>query len=949
MAIPTRDKTPACEQCGAPLLDMGEGEGCLNCLLSTGIGDESEDSWALPNEPVRRIYQHYEILTRLDGSLWELGRGAMGVTYKARDVNLDTFVALKVTNVRFSARPEARRRFLHEAQAAAQLRHPNVASVFHFGTIDDTAPAAEATSGGKSHGGDCFYTMELVDGESLETRLRRTGPLDVELALEIALQVARALAAAEKRRLVHRDLKPSNIMLAVNADIFPAHAIADNRQVSVKVIDFGLAKLAGGERDLTTTGRFLGTPAFSSPEQKLAGGVDRRSDIYSLGATLWYSLTGKLPGVRPANTPLPVEQLTRRRVPAPVIALLRLMLAPDPEDRPHSAVELTVMLQRCLDAVDNVTPSFHRRARRWAVAAGSFAALLVGAFIHFAPSSAPQDKSIAVLPFRNLSNDPANAFFAEGVQDDILSRLVKVRDLKVINHVGAARFGANSTRDLRAIGQTLGVRHLLEGSLRRAGDRVLLHVSLIDTRDGHEVWSEGYDRKLVDAINLQGELASKIADALDAKLSPRERGDVRASSTRNPDAYVLYLRGRKLEKSPAFSIPAYEGAEALYRQAVALDSGFALAHARLAITLGLLYRFRGPTESLEIRAYAEAREALRLDPDLGEAHLAQALYHYRIEHDFDRALPELKAACRLLPNDTEAEVTIAFIHRRRGEWREARKDQERALARDPLNFEYEHELNATACLVRDWPSAAGHAARASVLAPKMDPLRGERALVAFWQDGNLVPAQEFFRNLNGFGDPEGNLVWGHWDAAMLARDFANARSAIDSFPLETLPSVLGAPVPKAYLNGCIWLAQGENARAQELFEAARPSLEAETLAHPNDAMRHARLGLLYAYMSRKADAIREGERATQLVPVSEDAIDGHQWLCNLALIHARVGDTEQALSMVASLLRQPGCVSPLNEASLTLWDLRLRWQWDPLRKDGRFQKILANPEPATIY
>ena len=472
-------------------------------------------------------------------------------------------------------------------------------------------------------------------------------------------------------------------------EVLPAHdALGDNRQVSVKVIDFGLAKLAGDEKDSTTNGRFLGTRAFSSPEQKLAGGVDRRSDIYSLGATLWYSLTGKLPGVHPADMSLPVDRLTGRRIAAPVSALLRLMLAPDPEDRPHSAVELTEALQGCLEAVRNTRRSSQRRARRWAVASGlSLAAALVGALVHFAASPAPQ-KSLAVLPFRNLSNDPVNAFFVEGVQDDILSRLVKIRDLKVINHVGASRFPADAPRDLRAIGRTLGVRHLLEGSLRRAGDRVLLHVSLIDTRDGHEVWSEGYDRKLEDAINLQGELASKIADALDAKLSPRERGDVRASSTRNPDAYVLYLRGRKLERNPAFSISAYEGAEALYRQAVALDPSFALAHARLAITLGLLYRFRGPIESLETRAHAEAREALRLDPDLGEAHLAQGLCHYRIERDFDRALPELETAGRLLPNDTEAEVTTAFIHRRRGEWREARRDQERALARDPLNYEY---------------------------------------------------------------------------------------------------------------------------------------------------------------------------------------------------------------------------------------------------------------------
>ncbi|MGH8094665.1 MAG: protein kinase domain-containing protein [Chthoniobacterales bacterium] len=947
MPISTRDKTPACEQCGAPLLNLAVAGSCLNCLLSTGIEDGLEHFRVSSNEPPGRVYQHYEILGHPDGSIWELGRGPTGVTYKARDINLDTPVALKVIDTLFWADPAARRRFLHEVQAAAQLHHPNVAGVFHIGMINSASGAQALANAEDSQGGDCFYAMEFVEGESIEQRLRRTGPLKAALVLEIALQVARALAAAEKRGLFHRDLRPSNIMLADQEENDP---LGNNERVWVKVIDFGLARLATGEKDSSVNVSLLGAPAFSGPEERTVSRIDGRSDIYSLGATLWYSLTGNIPGERSPKTPLPLNQLARHDVPSPVIALLKSMLAIEPEHRPDSAAELTEALQQCLDTLSDAARLSRGRTRRWAVGAvASLAAALVGVAIYFAPSSAPEDKSIAVLPFRNLGNDPANAFFAEGVQDDILSRLVKIRDLKVINHLGTSRYPADAPRDLGAIARTLGVRHLLQGGLRLAGDRVVLHVSLIDARDGQELWSASYDRKLVDAINLQGELASNIADALDAKLSPRERGEVRARPTRNPDAYVLYLRGRKLERNPAFSITGFEGAETLYRQAVALDPGFALAHARLAITLGLLHRFRGPTEELEAGARAEAREALRLEPELGEAHLAQGLYQYRIERDFNRALPELEIARRLLPNDSEVEETIAFIYRRLGEWRQARVDQERALAGDPLNFEYERELNATACLLRDWHPAAKHAAQASTLAPKLDTLRGEWALVALWQSGNLAPLREFFHDLSGFGDPEGNLAWARWDAAMLARNFADARKAIDYFPLATLPSVMGAPVPKAYLKGCAWLAQGENARAQELFEIARPSMEAETLAHPNDAMRHARLGLLYAYMGRKTDAIREGERAARLMPVSQDAIDGHEWRCNLALIHARVGDTDVALSMVESLLQQPGCVSPNNEACLTLWDLRLRWQWDPLRKDAVFQRILAGPEPATIF
>jgi len=966
MLAPGENGILHCEQCGAPLPTVIGAEGCLNCLLSAGIAPDDAEEISSPFESGTRFYQHYEILTRPDGSRWELGRGAMGVTYKARDVNLDTPVALKIINARFSARPDARRRFLHEAQAAAQLRHPNVASVYHFGTVNQLPDPSRgaATPEENADAGDCFYTMEFIEGETLEARLRRGGPLAPILALEVGLQVARALAAAEKRGLVHRDLKPANIMLAAEEEETSGGARGQGHTGSwVKVIDFGLAKLARAGSDAEPTRRFLGTLAFSSPEQRETRTVDARSDIYSLGATLYYALTGKaLVGLRssaailgePAAEALPVDDLMEHGIPATVVSLLQLLLASDPKDRPQSAVALQQALQRSLNDLRGTS---HRvaqasgRGRRWTLAAGLvLAASLIGSAIYLiAPSLPTTEKSIAVLPFRNLGGDPANAFFAEGVQDDILSRLGKIRDLKVISRLGTSRYTADKPRDFRAIARTLGVRHLLEGSLRRENNRVRLDVSLVDAKDGREVWSETYDRKLAEAINLQGELASDVADALNVRLTPHERLDVRSKATRDPDAYVLYLQALKLEKNPAFEVSAYGAAEVLYSQAVAVDPAFALAHARLATTLGLLYRFRAPSEELKTRAHAEAREALRLQPDLAEAHLAQGLCFYRIDRDFARALPELETAQRLLPNDTEAEMTIAFIHRRRGEWRAARAGQEHALARDPLVPEYEHELHATACLLRDWPAAVAHAERALALAPQMEPLKGERALVDFWQKGDLSLLRKFFSEMTNYGDVEGNLTWARWDAAMLGRDFKTAQAAIDGFPFETLPSVLSAPVPKSYLEGCICLAQGEDARAAKFFEMARPSMEAETLAHPGAALRHARLGLLYAYMGRKADAIREGKRAVELTPVSDDAIDGHQWLCNLALIHARVGDTDEAISMISALLREPGCVMPLDEESLSLWDLRLRWQWDPLRKDTRFQELLAEPEQPTFY
>ena len=284
-------------------------------------------------------------------------------------------------------------------------------------------------------------------------------------------------------------------MLTADGETIPARdLLGSSVRVRVKVIDFGLAKLAGDGKDSSVAGCSLPAPFFSNPGQRASDGVDSRSDVYSLGATLWYSLTGKLPCNRPLETPLPMDQLAGHDIPGPVIALLKSILTPAPANRSCSAVELTEALQRCLSAVSNATRFSRGRARRWALASGlGLVAALIGLAIYLTPaSSSLEEKSIAVLPFRNLSDDPANAFLAEGVQDDILSRLVKIRDLKVISRLGTSRYAAEAPRDLRAIGRTLGARHLLEGSLRRDGNRVRLHVSLVDTRDGHEVWSDAY-------------------------------------------------------------------------------------------------------------------------------------------------------------------------------------------------------------------------------------------------------------------------------------------------------------------------------------------------------------------------------------------------------------------------------------------------------------------------
>ncbi len=367
---------------------------CLHCLLRGGIAADDGETAVSPADFGRR-FEHYEILARADGSPWELGRGAMGVTYKAIDVNLRVPVALKVINGRFSGQPGARQRFLREAQSAAQLWHPNVASVFHFGTVN-LLPEPNGTTNAAGENidvGDCFYAMEFIEGETLEKRLRRTGPLTPLLALELAVQVTRALAAAERRGLVHRDLKPSNIMLQAEEEGALGN---DRRRASaeawVKVIDFGLAKAATEADEPPASAHFLGTPQFASPEQIGGDEVDGRSDIYSLGSTLWYSLTGKVPFPNrsaselhrgAASPPPPVAQLVERNIPPPLIALLESMLANNPEDRPASAVALGEALQNCLENLaggDSPAGVSFRHGGRKRILAGALglAAILAG-------------------------------------------------------------------------------------------------------------------------------------------------------------------------------------------------------------------------------------------------------------------------------------------------------------------------------------------------------------------------------------------------------------------------------------------------------------------------------------------------------------------------------------------------------------------------------------------
>src|SRR5213080_3415242 len=504
-----------CAICGRPLTQIGPKGECLRCLADLGFLSGSQEPGRF--ETPRRLtpgplkYDHFEVEVGVDGFPIELGSGAIAITYRARDTVLNSVVALKVIDRKVAKMPGVRSRFLREARAAAQIRHPNVARVSHYGEQD----------------GECFYVMELVEGETLEARIRRDGPMPLALALEIIEQTARALAAAEACGVVHRDIKPANIMLESD----PSGALI------VKVIDYGIAKVVGAEAERgaeKTQPGFIGTPAFASPEQFAGAGqsrIDTRSDIYSIGVTLWYLLCGRTPFVGGTmeeirgrqTSELPLEQLRSLHLPGQVISLLKSMLAPNPKDRPQTARDLLSAVHRCYARFNPEARSRRRRAML-ARAALTFAigAVALGTWLYQrARSFTPMERSIAVLPFENLSSDKENAYFAEGIQDEILTRLSKIADLKVISRTSTQNY-KSAPENLREIAKQLGVAHILEGSVQKSADAVRVNVQLIKAANDSHLWSDTFDRKQTDIFSVESEVAKAIADQLRAKLTGQE-------------------------------------------------------------------------------------------------------------------------------------------------------------------------------------------------------------------------------------------------------------------------------------------------------------------------------------------------------------------------------------------------------------------------------------------
>jgi len=919
-----------CPQCGAiTRLDHGT---CINCLLREGLEAEGEASRQAFESVLEEAnvsdkewrLGHYEILE-------EIGRGGMGVIYRARQQHSRRIVAVKRILAHQMNSHETLVRFRREAEAVASLDHPNILPIYEVSESEEGLP---------------FFSMKYATGGSLRAAAPPLRTTHRE-CVRVMAKVARGIAYAHGKGVLHRDLQPGNILLDGNGEPM--------------VSDFGLAKWLDQNSDLTRTLETLGTPGYIAPEQAECAATDLTSaaDIYSLGAILFYLLSGRPPFVGPnvlsvihqaAATPAPRLRSLVPSLDRDLETIVAHCLESDPNARYQSAGALTDDLERWL----RHEPIWARRVgvlahgRKWVrrnptstVLVASLVALGAVVGVMFWESQLPRPvpplpAGIAVLPFENLSAEPENAFFTDGVQDEILNDLAKIADLKVISRTSVMQYKSGVKRNLRQIANELGVAHVVEGNVQRAANRVRVTAQLIDARTDTHLWVERYDRPLDDVFAIQSEIAKAIAGQLQAKLSPAEKSAIEQPPTTNLIAYDRYLRAKKLGAVQTARVPReMREVTRLLDQAVAYDSTFLLAYCELAKAHAYAYHLGVDRTPARVALAKAARDAaLRLGPDRGEPHLAAADVAFHCDLDYETALKEVAIARRSLPNDASVFALPAYIHRRQGHWEDCARDLERAVQLDPRNVWLLQDAAQTYQFERRYPEAAAAWDRTLGVATGDPNTRVWRTLVDLDSRADTRSTHDVIQRIVTEDPSAVDSIAEHWlFVALCRRDAAEMARALASLPPEGIIR-RDLLMPRSFCEGLVARARGDVPGAETAFATAHAEMEKVVREQPDYAQALCVLGMIDAALGRKEDAIREGRRAVEFLPVTKDMMAGGVVLANLAIIYAWTGEKDLALTQLATAIRFP------SSNFLSYGQLKLHPYWDPLRGDPRFEKLL---------
>ena len=859
-----------------------------------------------------------------------LGAGGMGEVYRARDSKLKREVAVKVLPQSLAADPDALARFEREALAVAALSHPNILSIFDFGTQDGIA----------------FAVTELLEGETLRGKLD-TGPIAQRQAIDYALQAAKGLSAAHEKGIVHRDLKPENLFVSKDGHL--------------KILDFGLAKKveavtpeektsAATGSGHTEPGTVMGTMGYMSPEQVRGLPVDHRSDLFSLGAILYEMLSGKRAFKRDTASdtiaailkedPPELTQSGRNISPA-LDHIVKHCLEKDRSRRFQSAQDIAFALSETSSPTTvsgaQVVARPPSKKKLFLTVAAIAVLAAVGVFLirrpHRGGGEAGGVKRVAVLPFENLGA-PEDDYFADGIADEVRGKLTSLPGIEVIAR-GSSTPYAKTKKTPQEIARELDARYLLAATVRwqksGSGNRVQVRPELIEIKESGAPasrWQQSFDASLTDVFQVQSEIAAKVAESLGVALAAGEEARIAEKPTQDLEAYDAFLKGEEACAS-CIDPPSLRKALISYEQAVALDPEFAQAWARIASAKALLYANAVPTPELADQAKHAAEKAIALAPKRPEGYHALGQYHRLIARNFDAALVQYQRALRLEPGNAALVSAVAGAESGLGRWEAALGHTQEAQRLDPRSPAVLRRRGELLLRLRRYPEAREVFDRGLAIAAGRTDLV-ESKMMTYLGEGNLEEARAVVRAARKNFEPTQlvaylayyyDLVW-VLEGAERELLFRLTPSAFDDDA-----GVRALCFAQAYA------LQGDSAQARLYAEQAIPLLEEQLRVAQDDPTRLASLALALAYQGRKEDAIRSARRAVEVSPIEKEPVNGPYFQHQLARIYMLVGEPEKALDQLEPLLKVPYYLSPA-------W-LKIDPNFDPLRKNPRFQKLVA--------